>query len=102
MSDEFEIQQSEEYQGDKWWKWAVWIEGSDEALDRIEYVEWTLHPTFPDPIRKVRNRSEKFRIETGGWGVFQIRARVQTKDGSAYKLKHALSLHYADGKENFA
>jgi transcription initiation factor IIF auxiliary subunit len=102
MSDEFEIQQWEEYQGDNWWKWAVWIEGSDEALDRIDYVEWTLHPTFPDPIRKVRNRSEKFRIETGGWGVFQIRARVQTKDGSSQKFKHALSLHFPDGKENFA
>jgi transcription initiation factor IIF auxiliary subunit len=102
MSDEFDIQQWEEYQGDEWWKWAVWIEGSDEALDQIDYVEWTLHPTFPDPIRKVRNRSEKFRIETGGWGVFQIRARVQTKDGSPHKLTHALSLHYPDGKKNFA
>ncbi|MGH9930781.1 MAG: pYEATS domain-containing protein [Pyrinomonadaceae bacterium] len=102
MSTELEIQQWEEYKGDDWWKWAVWVEGSDEALDRIDYVEWTLHPTFPDPIRKVRNRSEKFRIETGGWGVFPIRARVQTKDGNALKLKHYLKLHYPDGKENTA
>jgi transcription initiation factor IIF auxiliary subunit len=75
---------------------------SDEALDQIDYVEWTLHPTFPNPIRKTRNRSEKYRIETGGWGVFQIGARVQTKDGSSVRLRHSLSLHYPDGRETVA
>jgi transcription initiation factor IIF auxiliary subunit len=100
MSTELEIQQWEDYKGNDWWKWAVWVEGSDELLDRIEYVEWTLHPTFHQPVRKVRNRSEKFRIETGGWGVFPIRALVQSKDGTALKLHHTLKLHYPDGKEN--
>lgn len=102
MSTELEIRQWEQYEGDDWWRWAVWIDGSEEALDRIDYVEWTLHPTFPDPIRKASNRSEKFRIETGGWGVFQIRALARAKDGSSIRLKHQLSLHYPDGKENLA
>ncbi len=102
MSTEFEIRQWEKYEGDDWWKWAVWVEGSDEALDRIDYVEWTLHPTFPDPIRKTRNRAQKFRLETGGWGVFQIRARVEIKDGEAIRLRHKLSLHYPDGSETSA
>jgi len=102
MSTELKIQQSERYEGDDWWKWAVWVDGSERILDSIEYVEWTLHPTFPDPIRKVTNRLQKFRIETGGWGVFQIRAVARTKDGNSIRLRHQLSLHYPDGKENLA
>ena len=102
MSTELKIQQWEKYEGDDWWKWAVWVEGSDEALDQIDYVEWTLHPTFPNPIRKTHNRSEKFRIETGGWGVFTIGARVQTKDNSSIRLRHELCLHYPDGRETSA
>lgn len=97
MSTEFKIQQSEEYKGSDWWKWAVWVEGTDAALDQIEHVEWTLHPTFPNPIRKVDDRSQKFKIETGGWGTFPIQALVLTKDGKSFRLRHNLSLFYPDG-----
>jgi transcription initiation factor IIF auxiliary subunit len=98
MTDEFVIQQWEEYGDEDWWKWAVWIEGKDEDLDRIDFVEWTLHPTFPNPIRQKRNRASKFRLETGGWGGFKIKARVELKDGQHVKLRHYLELHYPDGR----
>lgn len=100
MSTELEIKQWEHYEGDDWWKWAVWVEGTDEDLAQIEYVEWTLDPSFPNPVRKARNREEKFRIDTGGWGVFPIHARVLMTDGNSVSLKHYLSLHYPDGKQN--
>ena len=100
MSIQYEIRQWERYEGDNWWKWAVWIEGSDEALNEVKYVEWTLHPTFPNPVRKIKDRSQKFKLETGGWGVFPIHARVWTRDGRSIKLKHDLKLHFEDGKEN--
>ncbi len=102
MSSDFEIQQHDEFEGNDWWTWAVWVEGSAEALDKIAYVEWTLHPTFSDPIRKVRNRAEKFRLVTGGWGEFQIRARVEMKDGNTVSLRHNLRLRYPDGTETSA
>ena len=101
MNQEFKIQQWEKYEGDDWWRWAVWIESEDEALDMIDFVEWTLHPTFPNPVRKIRDRSSKFRLETGGWGVFQIIARLQMKNGRQIKLRHYLKLHYPDGIENY-
>ena len=99
MADELTIEQSERYEGDDWWRWAVWVEGSDAALDQIDFVEWTLHPTFPNPIRKVRDRASKFRLETGGWGVFQIFARLQMTSGEQRELKHFLRLHYPDGAQ---
>lgn len=102
MPDEYRVEQWEKYEGDDWWKWAVWIEGQDEALDRVDFVEWTLHPTFPNPVRKLKDRATKFRLETGGWGVFAIHARVQLKDGRQVKLSHYLKLHYPDGTETNA
>ena len=102
MSTPFEIQQSEEYEGENWWRWAVWLEGSDEALDAVESVEWTLHPTFPNPVRRKTNREDKFKLETAGWGVFPIRARVHMKDGGSHTLAHQLVLHHEDGTLNTA
>jgi hypothetical protein len=46
-----EIHQSEQYVGDNYWKWSVWIEGPSEELDAVEFVEWQLHPTFPTKHR---------------------------------------------------
>jgi transcription initiation factor IIF auxiliary subunit len=99
MPDEIKIEQWEKYEGDDWWAWAVWVEGEDKVLDQIKFVEWTLHPTFPDPIRKIYERSKKFRLETGGWGTFPIIARVQFKDGTETKLQHDLQLHRPGGKQ---
>lgn len=99
---ELSIEQWERYEGEDWWKWAVWLEGSETALNTVKSVEWTLHPTFPNPVRKSSDRNSKFRIETGGWGVFPIVARIHLTDGSELKLKHQLKLHYPDGSETDA
>ena len=92
MSEQYEIRQWQKYEGENWWKWGVWLEGSDEALDRVEFVEWTLDPTFPNPVRRVTNRLDKFKLDTAGWGSFPIRARVHTRDGSVHTLNHDLVL----------
>jgi transcription initiation factor IIF auxiliary subunit len=100
--DEFKIGQWEKYEGDDWWQWAVWVEASDQALEQIEHVEWTLHPTFPDPVRRATNRAQKFRLETGGWGVFPIIARLKMKSGDTVRLRYTLQLHYPDGRKTSA
>lgn len=95
-----EIRQWETYVGEDWWKWAVWLEGDVADLDAVQFVEWALHPTFRNPVRKVDDRLNKFRLETAGWGVFPIIARVQMKDGTQKALRHYLELHYLDGTKN--
>lgn len=103
MSDnksEYKIAQNYKYEGDDWWQWSVWIEGSDDDLDKVDYVVYTLHPTFINPVQKVTERSSKFRLPTEGWGVFMIYARVVLKDSSEISLKHYLKLAYPDGTQN--
>ena len=88
------IEQGFRYEGDDYWDWWVWIEGSAQELDSIERVIYILHPTFPSPVREVKDRASKFRLETPGWGVFLIRATVKHKDGRETSLQHYLTLEY--------
>lgn len=50
------IEQESNYQGDDWWKWAVWIDGPTSELDDVVEVEYKLHPSFPRPVRIVSDR----------------------------------------------
>lgn len=92
------IAQGFEYQDNDWWKWWIWIEGLDNELDQIDHVVYTLHPTFPNPVRTINDRNTKFRLETAGWGVFQIYAIIFKKNGEEIRLTHDLVLEYPDGK----
>jgi transcription initiation factor IIF auxiliary subunit len=92
------IAQDQEYEGGDWWSWSVWIEAHPVELEKIEKVVWRLHPTFPEPVREVSNRKEKFRLETGGWGTFRVRAEVVMKGGAKAALSHDLKLQYPGGR----
>ena len=84
------VAQSQKYEGDQWWRWSLWIEGSNEDLDRIQSVTYSLHPTFPEPIRTVTDRASKFQLRCSGWGIFKIPVRVRLKDGKTIELAHQL------------
>ena len=92
------LEQDFEYKGSDWWGWSVWIDATDEELDEIEYVEYTLHPTFPKPVREISDRSTKFRLETSGWGNFTIYAKAFLKNGETVPMNTDLELRYPDGK----
>ena len=87
-----DIQQTASYVGDGRWNWSVWVDGPDAELDRVESVEWVLHPTFPNPVVLVTQRQTKFRIDRNGWGEFEIYANVTTKDGHRQHLEYRLRL----------
>lgn len=89
-----EIRHSCEYRRQDWWDWAVWIEAADEVLDQIEYVDYRLHPTFPNQLRHETNRKKKFGIESAGWGEFMIGVEIVTRSGEHFKRQHWLSLEY--------
>src|SRR4051812_10696149 len=68
----------------KSWKWTAFIAGPPDKLTNIACVEYTLHPTFPNPVRKVCNTTNPrypFGLEAVGWGTFNIHAKVEFKDG---------------------
>lgn len=93
------IAQSDKYEGNDWWSWAVWIEATADELKNIEAVTYTLHPTFADPVRRVTDRRSKFKLKEAGWGGFTIYARLAMKTGKKRNLKRELTLYYPEGEE---
>lgn len=75
-----------------WWRWRVWIAGDDAELERVEWVRYQLHPTFPEPTRIVQDRASRFELQGSGWGEFTIYACAHLEDGSDQEFRHWLRL----------
>ncbi len=88
------IMQETRYRGNDWWQWSIWLDGPEAELDRIDHVVYTLHPSFPTPAHRIENRATCFRLDSAGWGQFEIYANVVMKDGSHEPHKHWLKLEY--------
>jgi len=93
------LKQDSEYKGKDSWKWSVWVEGDNTELDSVESVEYTLHPTFPNPVQVKNDRASKFKLTTSGWGTFTIYAKIRKNDGDVVDLEHQLVLNYPDELE---
>lgn len=79
------------YLGGNRWDWTVFVDADPQTLAQISCVEYTLHETFPDPVRTSCTRENKFALSSNGWGVFQIKVRVLYHDRSERRLSHMLT-----------
>lgn len=109
MIMEFKFNNYSEYTGSRgdyhWFVWKVFMDEPDEKLDRVESVQYQLHPTFPNPIRIIKDRKSRFALKAMGWGQFVIYITIYLKDGTDIHTEYNLDLRKqwpADdlGKEN--
>ncbi len=80
-----------------WWRWSVFLDDDGSGdLEKVDYVDYVLHPTFPNPRRTIRKSATNIncKLSTSGWGTFQIQAWVHPKEGEKFKLEHDLVLQY--------
>ena len=63
-----------------------------EKLELVDYVEYRLHDTFPDPVRVAEDATNKFALSSAGWGEFTIFITVYLKDGREVETTHYLKL----------
>jgi transcription initiation factor IIF auxiliary subunit len=82
----------EKRSGEDWSEWCVFVDEKAETLDKINFVEYTLHRTFPNPIRVIKDREDRFALFTAGWGEFMINVRVVFGDGSSEYTTHHIRL----------
>ncbi|MBI4471175.1 MAG: hypothetical protein HY646_00810 [Acidobacteria bacterium] len=75
-----------------WFDWEVFIDEDQSKLEQIDHVTYFLHPTFPDPVRTVRNPENRFALKSRGWGEFDVGVRIVYKDGRSEKLTYSLDL----------
>jgi transcription initiation factor IIF auxiliary subunit len=96
------LRQDQEYVGTDRWRWSVWLDGTPQELDSIDYVVYILHSTFHNPVRRVSDRSTQFRLDAMGWGTFTVHATAVHTDGNETELAHDLVLLYPDGRPTLA
>jgi transcription initiation factor IIF auxiliary subunit len=82
--------------GDGRWNWTVYITAPPTVLSQIRCVEYTLHPSFPNPIRRVcaqgKDPRHAFPLSTNGWGEFTIKVRVFFAKGNPQVIDYPLKL----------
>jgi len=88
------------YLGEDRWKWTAYIKGPADQVRQIQYVEYKLHPTFPNPLVKVNKTEDPrypFALTRTGWGVFELQAKVVLKNGEEKLLTHMLTFDTTKG-----
>jgi transcription initiation factor IIF auxiliary subunit len=74
--------------------WTIFIKGSAADINKVKCVQYTLHPTFPNPIRLIcsagGNSQMAFPLSTSGWGTFTVKVKIILKDGTNYNREHKL------------
>jgi transcription initiation factor IIF auxiliary subunit len=87
------------YLGNDQWRWTIFITAPDGVLRSVAYVQYTLHPTFADPIQRVDklgdDASHPFGLTRTGWGVFEVPVKVVFKNGEQVNLKYMLKFRVA-------
>lgn len=71
----------------------LFLQASEEALAEINYVEYELHPTFPNRFRKATNPVDAFQIEFNCYAGFTLQIKVVWKDGKTEVRSHELQIN---------
>jgi len=73
-------------------RYKVWLYLDGQDLPYVKSVTYTLHATFPDPVRSVpRTPSNPYcALAIWTWGLFDVLAEVEDKTGGRHLLKHMM------------
>lgn len=70
-----------------YYDWEIFLTPQD-ALGEIEKVVYTLHETFPDRFREVKDRTTGFKLVSNGWGEFQVKVDIYFKNRAEPIVKY--------------
>lgn len=76
--------------------WCVFASSEPEKLHQVRSVQYTLHPTFPNPTRITSDLQHRFVLMTRGWGGFVIGIKAEMLDGHSETLTHWFSVREDD------
>jgi len=80
----------------KVFQWKVFVDEPPATLERINCVEYTLHPAFRDRVRTQCDASNNFSLSAAGATEFTIVIEVRWKDGRTVSQSYSLDLHTAE------
>ena len=73
--------------------YKVWLYLSGDDLVYVQSATYTLHQTFPDPVRKVTRSlsNPNCQLVIWTWGLFEVKVVVEDKSNQLHEFKHNLS-----------
>lgn len=77
---------------DGWFDWTVYIDGTDDELNKINQVTYILHKSFSERRIVSTNQSNNFARTNKGWGEFLLKAEVILKNGNKMEAELWLDL----------
>jgi transcription initiation factor IIF auxiliary subunit len=89
--DNYSMLTSEKY-GDRFYDWCVFVDEDSAVINSVKSIEYTLHPTFPDPVRVIDDKSSRFALYSAGWRIFPIQIRITYEDGAESLTSYQLRL----------
>jgi hypothetical protein len=66
---------------------SVRLDGSERELAEVEFVTYFLQSFGGNPLRRVRERANGFRLDTVARHLLGVQARVHRRDGSELLLE---------------
>lgn len=65
-----------------YYNWKVYLVAEPVVLRTIREVVYTLHPTFKNPVQRVKAsaKNRNFSYSTSGWGEFDIKVKIVYND----------------------
>jgi transcription initiation factor IIF auxiliary subunit len=77
----------------RWYDWEIHIECEDkEFWNEIRTVVYHLHPSFPISELQKKNKEDKFRLSSRGWGEFKIGVEMILRDNRSAQVDYWLHL----------
>jgi transcription initiation factor IIF auxiliary subunit len=75
-----------------WYDWCIFASGDPVDVQLVKAVEYTLHPSFPEPVRTISDVGHRFGLASNGWGSFTARIRVIFANGKEEFTSHLIEL----------
>ncbi len=75
----------------------IYIDAQPTALNAVELVKYTLHPTFKERYRISMDRSNCFELRLWTYGYFDIQAAIVMKDGRTQNITGYVEWRIPDG-----
>ena len=64
----------------------VIVQANKDVLDRIEYVKYSLHSSYPNKLQTKTDRVNNFELIEIAWGESYLRAEVNQRTGGVNKF----------------
>jgi hypothetical protein len=80
----------------RWYRWCIFVDGPEASLLEIKSIDYYLHSSYEEPVRKSSDRDHRFVLFSSGWGSFQVKIFLNLATSRRIPRTHRLVLKEDD------